>query len=808
LVQATDFNSALREDALALNVSTGSVIDAPGEPTDFIFDFSRAEIRNFERVDSDLVIILEDGSVTRINGYYDSVYDRALVFQEELETTASTSGLALAGLGLLGAGGLAAAAGGSSSSSSGGGPSIAITEDFGGADGVVSATERADGLPISGTATPGASIDVTLGSATLSTTADADGNWSVTFPANSVPTGEQDVLVNATATDDNGGTASDIATITIDTLVNDLTLDEAPEGGDGMVNAVEASDGVTLTGTVEPGATVVVTFNGEDYEATVAADGTWTLDIPAADIPAGNGVSHTIDITATDAAGNTDSLSETFIIDTTLTGPTVTAVPGGADETVNAEEAAAGVTVTGTVEPGSEVVVVFQGVEYPAAVDPDGNWMAPIPSSALPEGNGETTHGFEVHAVDEAGNTGSTSGTFLIDTTGSEIVIDDVPGGDGVINEDEAGDGISLGGEVDPGSTVIVIFEEVEYPADVDDDGNWEVTIPAEDIPEGTGDNSDITIVVTDPAGNVTEEPVTVEIDTMLENFTVTDVPGDDNIVENVPVVNIEEVDGGVTISGTVEIGGTVSVIFEGETYEAVVEDNGDWSVDIPEADIPVSNGDPYQIIVNAEDEAGNTGQIVEEFIIDNVAPEMPFISGFQGNSSGGFTDITIPTPEDGTELSFHTSAGSNATSQLEALVDPDGMGESDVNFGQEVADLIISATDGANNTQSTYYVFEQGGQNTTTDLSNAAFGSHDISAVNLDFEEVNLVLTEADVLALSSDTDTLFVQGNADDSVTLTGATTQGNTMTDDTTGQTYTEYTLGEATIWIENEIPTVNT
>ena len=55
--------------------------------------------------------------------------------------------------------------------------------------------------------------------------------------------------------------------------------------------------------------------NGASVPATVAADGTWTVTIPAGQIPAGeNNVA--MQITATDAVGNTSVLNETVRVDT------------------------------------------------------------------------------------------------------------------------------------------------------------------------------------------------------------------------------------------------------------------------------------------------------------------------------------------------------------------------------------------------------------------------------------------------------------------------------------------------------------
>jgi hypothetical protein len=58
--------------------------------------------------------------------------------------------------------------------------------------------------------------------------------------------------------------------------------------GDDILNAAEAKSDLTVSGTstAEAGQTVTVSLNGKDYTATVSADGSWTLNVPAADVAA------------------------------------------------------------------------------------------------------------------------------------------------------------------------------------------------------------------------------------------------------------------------------------------------------------------------------------------------------------------------------------------------------------------------------------------------------------------------------------------------------------------------------------------
>jgi hypothetical protein len=66
---------------------------------------------------------------------------------------------------------------------------------------------------------------------------------------------------------------------------------------------------------VEPGSTVMLSVGGQSIAASVAANGNWTAQIPPSAIPGGTG-GLPVTITATDAAGNTATLTETVAMDT------------------------------------------------------------------------------------------------------------------------------------------------------------------------------------------------------------------------------------------------------------------------------------------------------------------------------------------------------------------------------------------------------------------------------------------------------------------------------------------------------------
>ncbi|AGI72574.1 hypothetical protein OA238_c25240 [Octadecabacter arcticus 238] len=102
-------------------------------------------------------------------------------------------------------------------------------------------------------------------------------------------------------------------TLVVDTVIG---VDIAATGGaDSVINAQEYDGGVTLTGGVSGGDTIVVTIDGTDY-AAVVTDTTWILDASPDVITAGDYHTHDVVVTATDSAGNTSSASSTIIVDT------------------------------------------------------------------------------------------------------------------------------------------------------------------------------------------------------------------------------------------------------------------------------------------------------------------------------------------------------------------------------------------------------------------------------------------------------------------------------------------------------------
>lgn len=267
---------------------------------------------------------------------------------------------------------------------------------------------EAGGFTLTGTSDANARITVVFEGQTVNVTADGNGNWSAPFSLTGLSATTRTSVVNVTAVDAAGNTASTTHTINIDNQVSDFRLTAVDDlsslavGAD-AVNAAEALNGVTITGTVEPGSTVVVRWDGATLSnVMVDGNGVWTAVVPATMIPPGHD-SVTVTATATDRFGNTSpTLTQEVAIDRMVEPLARSGGQLGGDGHINAEEAAAGLTLTGTVEANAQSVSIALGNgQLYAATISGGTWSVTIPSGSLPEGNLSVT----VSAVDWVGNT-------------------------------------------------------------------------------------------------------------------------------------------------------------------------------------------------------------------------------------------------------------------------------------------------------------------------------------------------------------------------------------------------------------------
>ncbi|ELJ9646539.1 Ig-like domain-containing protein [Enterobacter hormaechei] len=493
-------------------------------------------------------------------------------------------------------------------------------------DDVINVAEHNQAQIISGSATGAAAGDkvtVTIGGQTYTTVLDAAGNWSVGVPAN-VISGLSDgtVTVSVSVTDAAGNTGSGTHNVTVDTGLPSVSFNAISD--DNVLNAVEKGQDLSVSGTsanLAEGTLVTVTLNGKNYTATTAADGTWSLTVPAADLTGLGQASYTLNATATNGVGNSVSSSANLLVDTAL--PTVTINTVAGDNVINAAEVAAGQTLSGTVanaEAGNTVTVTIGGYSYTATVQNNLSWSVNVPSDVLTAlGNGSLS--VTATVTNGHGNTGTGEREIAIDANLPGLRVDTVAGDD-VVNTIEHAQNLIVSGTSDglaPGTALTVTVNGKDYAATVLADGTWRAAIPSTDVstwPEGT---VKISVTGDSAAGN----PITISHDVTVDLATVAISI---NALATDDVINAAEKGADLVLSGVttnVEAGQTVTISLNGRIYTTTVDDSGNWTYTVPSADLAGLKDGDASVQVSVTNVNGNSASAGREYSVDATAPSV-----------------------------------------------------------------------------------------------------------------------------------------------------------------------------------------
>ena len=491
-------------------------------------------------------------------------------------------------------------------------------------DDVINVAEHNQAQIISGSATGAAAGDkvtVTIGGQTYTTVLDAAGNWSVGVPA-SVISGLSDgsVTVTASVTDAAGNTGSGTHNVTVDTGLPSVSFNAISD--DNVLNAVEKGQDLSVSGTsanLAEGTVVTVTLNGKNYTATTAADGTWSLTVPAADLSGLGEASYTLSATATNGVGNSISTTANLLVDTAL--PTVTINTVAGDNVINAAEVAAGQTITGKVanaDIGNPVTVNIGGNTYTATVQSDLTWSVNVPESVLTAlGNGDLTVSATV--TNDHGNTGTGERDITIDASLPGLRVDTVAGDD-VINSIEHGQNLIVTGSSDglaAGTTLTVTVNGKTYAASVLADGTWSAAIPAADVGALAAGTVTVTVAGQSAAGNPVTISHDVTVDLAAVAISIDAIATDD-------VINAAEKGADLVLSGStsnVEENQTVTVTFGGKTYTVKVDADGNWTATVPSSDLAGLKDGDASVQVSVTNVNGNSASAGREYSVDATAP-------------------------------------------------------------------------------------------------------------------------------------------------------------------------------------------
>ncbi|EDZ10920.1 non-fimbrial adhesin SiiE [Salmonella enterica] len=492
-------------------------------------------------------------------------------------------------------------------------------------------------------------------------------------------------------------------TVTIDTqtsidrieLLNDTGI-----VGDNLTNEARPQFHITVPTDVN---SVQLSLDGgiNWVNATLTSDGVWEYIWPT-DLVENT---YTLTVKATDVAGNTATETLNFIIDTTLSTPTITL--DSADDSGTANDNKTNVKTPGFIIGGidsdvTQVVVQVMRDGHSEEVEltqTNGQWRF-VPGSAWTDGDYTLT----VTVKDEAGNIRHSAPlTVTIDT---QITIDHIE----LVNDSGIPDD-NLTNNVRPHFQVKVPTDVNEVRLSIDGGktwfnatqsatpGVWDYTWLA-DVGEG---KHTLTVEATDKAGNQTTQKLDFIIDTLLSEPTIvldsTDDSGTkgDNLTNaNKPTFILGNIDADARyVTVEVQHGGTKEVLTatKGATGIWSVTPTGTWA-----------DGD-YTLTVRVEDDAGNvkhsaslTVTVDTQIAIDGV--ELVNDSGVKGdnmtNDDRPHFRVTVPTDVNEVRLSID---GGNSWVQAT----PGVAGSWEYIWPTDLADgqytLTVEATDKAGNT-------------------------------------------------------------------------------------------------------------
>ncbi len=554
-------------------------------------------------------------------------------------------------------------------------------------DGKVNAAEARAGVDVTGTAEAGSAVQVRWGTVVKTVQVDNKGNWTAKFAQAEVAANASVKDVTAVAVDASGNAGA----AAVQRVAVDLVAPREPViftvAGDDRVTAAEAAGGVKVMGAAEPMATLQVQWGKSTRSVVADAQGKWEVQFTAADVLEGSNGKVEVLAKALDAAGNVSALTRhAVVVDAVATpapapqGAAVLAMDEGdaavalsalsafssvasdnhgarptppvaspitihtvaGDDRVNAAEAAAGVQVTGTSEPLSQVKVSWGKTVKTVTAGPDGQWAVDYQRADLPpqrEGGGHHT-AIMAQLVEPAGTMSQAPATRIVqvDTSNPTVTLKSPIEGDNRVTRREAADGVLLEGYSEPGAKVYVLWGNVARNVEADPAGRWKARFEPHEVQ--TSETTDVTVRMhaMDTFGNVgapLRQVVTVEggtsdaitVPTVITRGTQLYTPGTGSAKAKVFA--------GIEFTGTAKPNALVDVWFDKAKHQAASDASGQWKLVLDSDDVPALNGvwtDVRAQLAVAEPGVSNPAGTFK-MLVDNVAPQAPSIEAVAGDN-------------------------------------------------------------------------------------------------------------------------------------------------------------------------------
>ncbi|MBF4991570.1 retention module-containing protein [Methylophilus sp. QUAN] len=558
-------------------------------------------------------------------------------------------------------------------------PALAISLDANVAgDGIVNAAEStAAAIPVTGTVSGdfkvGDVVTVTVNNKDFTGTVQAGGKFSIDVPgADLAADSDSTVFASVTTTNaaGNNATATDTQTYTVNVLPPALAISlDANVAGDGIVNVAESTAAaIPVTGTVsgqfKAGDIVTITINGKDFTGAVATDGTFSINVPGADLAADADSTVFASVTTTNAAGNSATATDTQTYTVNLLPPALAIsldanVAG--DGIVNAAEStAAAIAVTGTVsgqfKVGDTVTLTINDKSFTGTVLDGGKFSINVPGADL-AADADATIFASVTTTNAAGNsaTATDTQTYTVNTAPPAVAIslDANVAGDGIVNAAESTAAAipvtgTVSGQFKTGDIVTVTINGKDFTGAVATDGTFSINVPGADLAADADSTVFASVTTTNAAGNsatatdtqtytvnVSPPAVAISLDANVAGDGI--VNAAESTAAAIPVTG--------TVSGQFKTGDIVTVTINGKDFTGAVAANGTFSINVPGADLAADPDATVFASVTTTNAAGNSATATDtQTYTVNVLPPAVAISLDANVAGDGIVNVAEST--------------------------------------------------------------------------------------------------------------------------------------------------------------------
>ena len=512
--------------------------------------------------------------------------------------------------------------------------------------------------------------------------AGAGGAWSITVGSN---LSEGSLAITAYVEDTAGNIAvssTNPLTVTIDAtgpteVMSAPDLAAASDTGSSSTDNITSDTTPTIGGTAGNSFTSQALYVMSDqvggnagqqvFEVlTDAVDGSWSGDLSALAAAANSGTVHSITAHLVDNAGNVGAASAALSlkVDTSTNTPSTPDLTSGTDSgSSNSDNITNDTTPTfsGTSEATTTVQLISGSTTLGSTTaSAAGAWS--ITSSALTGTNAGTSHSVVVVATDEAGNVSATSTAFTltVDTGIDTPATPDMAGStdhgssstDNITNDQTP----TFTGTAEVSSTLSLKSDGSQTATGSAHAGTgiWSITAGSLSAGAATGTSHSITIVATDPAGNVSSasSALTVTIDITAPNAPASldlEAASDSGTnTDNITNDTTPDISGSAENSSTVILYDLVSGSAVASIGTATAHSStGAWTVTPSTAlSAPGTTGIAHSLWASATDVAGNTSatSTALSITVDSTAPATPSTPDLDAASDSRINDDNITT--------------------------------------------------------------------------------------------------------------------------------------------------------------------